>query len=195
MLIIEHRINDSETLQSIPVEHGVEIDLRSDEKGVYLSHDPFTKGEYFDNWLKKYNHAFLVLNVKEDGLESAVLELLKRYSIDNYFFLDQPFPTQYKCSQDNISVAFRYSQFEQPDSKNLLSNMWLWVDSFSDTWEHLSSAIEFAAAYNMKICLVSPELHGRYSDLEIQSVKELISQSTHHEFSVCTKLPRLWNSK
>ena len=37
-------------------------DLRSNLKNIYLHHDPFKKGERFENWIKKFNHKIKFLN-------------------------------------------------------------------------------------------------------------------------------------
>jgi hypothetical protein len=193
MQIIEHRINTSEQLALVPRIHGVEIDLRSDQNGIYLSHDPFIKGENFEEWLVNYDHHLLVLNVKEDGLEEIILELLRKYSIDNYFFLDQPFPTQYKCSRNQIKLAYRFSDFEQPSINNIFDNMWIWVDSFSGTWDHLEAAAKLAKSNQMEICIVSPELQGRSDSSEILEIVRLIKKIGIVRASVCTKTPGNWD--
>ena len=56
MIIIKHRVNNSKELDRVSQDFGVEIDLRSNSKGIYLHHDPFKKGERFENWIKKFNH-------------------------------------------------------------------------------------------------------------------------------------------
>ena len=49
MIIIKHRVNNSKELDRVSQDFGVEIDLRSNSKGIYLHHDPFKKGERFEN--------------------------------------------------------------------------------------------------------------------------------------------------
>ena len=84
-----HRINTVEELQKIPYKYGIEIDLRDNLNGdIYISHDPFKSGENFDEFLKYYRHSFIILNIKSERIEYKVLELLKKYNITNYFFLD-----------------------------------------------------------------------------------------------------------
>ena len=50
-LLIAHRINSSKELAQIPKESGIEVDLRDSEKGLILSHDPFSDGELFENFI------------------------------------------------------------------------------------------------------------------------------------------------
>lgn len=103
MKIIRHRVNSSKDLLKIPLEYGIEIDLRwSHDVGIYLSHDPNSPGEAFRDWLESYHHKTLILNVKEDGLEQEILELMNSFSISDYFFLDQPTPTFMGAKINNI---------------------------------------------------------------------------------------------
>lgn len=75
LIIVQHRVNEAKTLKSTPNFFGVEVDVRSDANGLYLAHDPFLPGERFESWLSSYSHSLLVLNVKEEGLESECLQI------------------------------------------------------------------------------------------------------------------------
>ena len=86
MIIIKHRVNTIKQLKKTSINFGVEIDLRSDLKNIYLHHNPFMGGEKFDKWLKYFKHKLLVLNVKEEGLESELITTMASRKIDNYFF-------------------------------------------------------------------------------------------------------------
>ena len=63
-----HRINTVNELKNIDKQFGVEIDLRDDHKSgkLILAHDPFSEGEYFEEYLKEYCHNYgtLILNIK-----------------------------------------------------------------------------------------------------------------------------------
>ena len=60
-LLIAHRINSSKELARIPKDSGIEVDLRDSEKGLILSHDPFSDGELFENFIQNYEHYFSFL--------------------------------------------------------------------------------------------------------------------------------------
>ena len=66
MLIIKHRINTIKKLKKTPNNFGVEIDLRSNKKNIYLNHNPYEGGESLVKWIKHYKHKLIVLNVKEE---------------------------------------------------------------------------------------------------------------------------------
>ena len=52
MIIIKHRVNSIKALANTSKSFGVEIDLRSNNKNIYLHHDPYKKGELFEKWIK-----------------------------------------------------------------------------------------------------------------------------------------------
>ena len=110
MIIIKHRVNSSKELKQLDKNFGVEIDLRSNDKDVYLHHDPFKRGELFKKWIKNFNHRLIVLNVKEEGLEKKILKILKKNKIHNFFFHDQTFSSLIK-NMKKTNVSIRYSEF------------------------------------------------------------------------------------
>ncbi len=96
MISIAHRINSINQLKHIDTRFGVEIDLRSEGNDLVLHHDPFLSGVLFEEWLEYFEHQFLILNVKEEGLENEINCLLERHNIQEYFFLGQSFPSMIK---------------------------------------------------------------------------------------------------
>lgn len=195
MLIVHHRINDSQKLTSVPFEHGIEIDIRSDKQGLYLAHDPFESGERFDEFLRNYKHKLLIVNVKEEGLEFEVERLLASHRITSYFFLDQslPFVVRRGLAGHRDSSA-RLSEFESLDSVRLISRFcrWVWVDFFN-TPQVNSVGFNELRELGHKICLVSPELHGAWRETEAVALSKEIKALGLEVDAVCTKLPNLWN--
>ena len=98
MIFINHRVNSINKLMYTSKEFGVEVDLRSYNKKIYLHHEPFRKGEFLKDWIKYYDHKMLILNVKEEGLEKSIIKILKKNKIRNFFFHDQTFSTLLKNS-------------------------------------------------------------------------------------------------
>ena len=86
MIIIKHRINTIDELKSTPVDFGVEIDLRSFKNKIVINHEPFIDSIKFEEWLRFYKHKFLILNVKEEGLEKSILEIIEKFNIQKFFF-------------------------------------------------------------------------------------------------------------
>ena len=77
MIIINHRCNTIDQLKKTPNNFGVEVDIRTFGKKLTLHHEPFVKGEDFSKWIDYFEHKFLILNVKEEGLEKEVLKIIK----------------------------------------------------------------------------------------------------------------------
>ena len=133
MQIIRHRRNAIEELKATPEKYGVELDLRSYGKKIIIHHDPFAEGEDFEEWIKYYKHKTLILNVKEEGLEARLLEVMKREGIEDFFFLDQSFPFLVKTAkQGEKRCAVRVSEFESVQTALALAGRinWVWVDCF-----------------------------------------------------------------
>jgi hypothetical protein len=192
---ILHRINTKKQLKDTPCEFGVEVDIRSHGNQLYLHHDPFQNGENFEEWLKFYNHAILILNVKEEGLESRLISLMKKYGVDDYFFLDQSFPFLVKTAKKNEKrCAIRVSEFENIETAMSLAGEidWIWVDCFTRFPLTAKDAKKLQNKGNFKLCFVSPELQGR---LDIEHIKEFIQDIELLGIkgdAVCTKYPELW---
>ena len=194
MQIIAHRKNTIAELSQTPTQFGIEVDIRSWEKGLTIHHDPFVQGEDFQEWLRHYKHQILILNVKEEGLEAQLIELMKEHNISNYFFLDQSFPFLVKWAKlGEKRLAVRVSEYESVNTALSLKDKvdWIWVDCFTHFPLSLEEAKQLKQA-NFKLCLVSPELQGRNAESEIPALKELLGTLGISVDAVCTKRPDLW---
>ena len=127
---------------------------------------------------------------------SRILDILREFKVENYFFLDQPFPFMVKALRNEEKrVAIRVSDLESPQAiynlvkKNIPLPQWIWVDSFSGDWSHLSDLMVNRPA-DMKICLASPELHGRELSTELNTILSSIKISQIN--AICTKCPEEW---
>lgn len=167
MEIIAHRINKIKILKSLPIKYGAEIDLRSKGSNIILNHEPFQKGDKFENYLNEYKHGTLILNIKEAGIENDTIKLLKLYRIKNYFLLDVEMPFLYEASRKNFKkVAIRFSEYENIiNSKFFINKLdWIWIDTVSKL--PLDKAnLKIVKKY--KSCLVCPERWGRINDIKL----------------------------
>lgn len=188
MEFIAHRINTVEELKNVPKEYGVEIDVRDFGDRLILQHDPFKDGEDFEDYLKHYNHGIMILNIKSERIEYRVLELIQKYEIEKYFFLDSSFPMIYNLSKEgNKNIALRFSEFEGIDTILNLRNKveWIWVDCFTVLpINYEIFAILKENGFN--ICLVSPELQGQ--DEKIELYKKYLNDNNIIFDAICTKL-------
>ena len=196
MIIVGHRRNTVAELGETPSHLGVEIDVRSSRGRLVLNHDPFQGGEDFEGWLERYSHRLLVLNVKEDGLEDRVRALLGPRGIEDYFFLDQPFPTLLRTARaGDPRCALRYSEYESLETVLALEGVvrWVWVDCFTRCPLDGAGAAALRAA-GFRICLVSPELQGRTDPAEALALQGQLRLEGIVPDAVCTKVPASWAS-
>jgi len=194
MEIIIHRRNTMADLKATPTDYGVELDVRSFGGRLVIHHDPFVVGEDFQEWLSVYEHGTLILNVKEEGLEYRLVELMARHGVNNYFFLDQSFPFLVKSAQiGEKRCAVRVSEYESIDTAMALAGKidWIWVDCFTKFPLIGKDATRLKKA-GFRLCLVSPELQGRDAVVEIPQLARFIREERIRPDAVCTKRPDIW---
>jgi hypothetical protein len=191
MHFIAHRINNLAELRELPPEYGAEIDLRDRGERLILQHDPFVDGEDAEPFFANYKHGTLILNVKSERIEYRVSELLTRYGITNYFFLDSSLPMIVKLSREGEKkLAIRYSEYETIETvmsfKGLVN--WVWIDCFTKLplKRNVFDAIKKAG---FQTCLVSPELQGRIEDIE--PYKLILKEEGIQFDAICTKLKNI----
>ena len=190
MEIIYHRINTIIELEKIPCNAGVEIDIRDYHDNLILQHDPFMGGELLQPFLEKYGNrkGNLILNIKSERIEFRIKELLKKYNIENYFFLDSSFPMIINLINHKESkIALRYSEFEKEDTILHLAGRieWIWIDCFSK----IPGNPEIYKAFRkngFKLCFVSPELQGQSN--KIKEYKDYFIENNIQIDAVCSKL-------
>ena len=198
MEYIAHRINTVRELKALPEEYGVELDLRDSLDGrIYIQHNPFEPGEDFEDYLKEYHHGTLILNIKNERIEPAVLNLLPKYDVRSWFFLDSSFPMIYLLSsRGEKNIALRVSEYEGMDTAENMAGKadWIWLDCFSripigkKEYDRLKSL-------GYKICFVSPELQGR--DGDIGKYAHYLKENGMKMDAVCTKAYNIerWESE
>lgn len=189
MLFCAHRINTISELNEIPRKYGIEIDLRDNLSGeIYLAHDPFIEGENFEFFLKNYKHRFIILNVKSERIEYKIRDLLEKYNIKDYFFLDSSFPMIVKLSNEGEKkIAVRLSEYESIETVIKMSGRveWVWIDCFSripinyDTYVILKN-------HGFKLCFVSPELQQQSE--KINEYREYFKKNNIELDMICSKI-------
>ena len=197
MKIISHRRNTISDLLSTDPKYGIEVDVRSHGDKLIIHHDPCVVGESFNDWIDVYRHGTLILNVKEEGLESRLIDLMQSKGITDYFFLDQSFPFLVKWSKaGEHRSAVRVSEFESIETALTLAGKvdWVWIDCFTHFPLGEQDARRLKDA-GFKLCLVSPELQGRDANIEIPQLTSLIKTRGIEADAVCTKHPDLWEGE
>ncbi|MBI5228548.1 hypothetical protein HY991_00445 [Candidatus Micrarchaeota archaeon] len=167
MLKIIHRVNTIKELNKIPKELGVEVDVRSCGKELILNHEPSRSGDLLDDYLTNFGHAFIILEIKEEGIEQRVIDLCKKHGVDNYFLLSVSFPFIYLLSKKGFKkLALRFSEFESIETCLAMRGEaeWVWADTFEknplkkEAYEKLKEA-------GFRICFVCPSRWGRPHDI------------------------------
>lgn len=189
-LIIKHRVNTIESLLNTPNNYGVELDLRTNTRDIIVHHDAFNMGDLFEEYIKNYNHEFIILNTKCEGLEEKLVRIMDENDIEDYFFLDLSLPFLVKTIRSGCSkVAIRFSEYEPLSFVQQFEGKadWVWVDCF--TKNVLTQEVYNYLSNHFKICIVSPELQAHPTEW-ITDFKTAFSDFKID--AVCTKYPNLW---
>lgn len=189
MEIIIHRINTVSELSKVHNYHGVELDLRNGENGkIIIHHNPFEKGDSFEDYLKEYRHGTMILNIKSEGIERCVLDLIRKYNVKYYFFLDLSFPAIKMLSDEGEkNIAIRFSEFEGLDTLELMRGRvdWVWIDTFSRN-PLTPESFKRIKDLGYRVCFVSPELQGQPEKIDLY-IREINKQDYAID-AVCTNL-------
>lgn len=195
MIPIIHRVNNLKKLASVPNNYGIEIDIRSNNNKLVLSHDLNEAFTDFEDFVKEIDNKLVVANIKESGVESSVIKIFEKYKIVDYFLLDVEFPyllKNYNSIGKNLSI--RYSKFESISSSYIFNDFvgWVWIDTYDD-FELNYESINFLKKY--KVCLVSPSRWGKREELKlyieklqnekIQISAVMIDESEILDISIC----------
>lgn len=206
MLYVNHRINTIEQLKDVPIDNGIEFDVRYHENELILHHDPFNhqnnNDDTFEDLLKQWGDrtGAMIVNVKTEGVEMACIELLNKYQVKNWFFLDLSMP--YFCIYANKAInneipgfspenlAVRFSEYEPIEYVLSFTGKakWVWVDCFTylplddQSYQQLKDA-------GYKICITSPELQKHSPERIAEFRKQL---EPYVVDAICTKHEDLW---
>lgn len=180
--------------RSFSLGFGTETDIRDYQGKLVISHDIANADciglkEMFEIY-NKFDHTLpLALNVKSDGLQLKLKELLEECNISNYFVFDMSVPDGLGYLKHNIKVYTRESEYEiEPAFYN--ESTGIWIDEFHGHWV-TKELIEKHIKNNKKICLVSPDLHKREYKKEWQHYKEIEKELNIDNLMICTDYPEI----
>jgi glycerophosphoryl diester phosphodiesterase len=165
---------------------GVELDVRDKNGELMVSHDPTKSfdilafGEILD--LFKGYDSMLAINVKSDGILPNLESALTGFDHRNYFIFDMSVPEAINYLKSGLPTYMRLSEYE-PYGELHERSSGIWLDAFHSDWWIRASEI-FRS--RKKICVVSPELHGRH---ELDAWHFLRSIDTTAELFICTDKP------
>lgn len=201
MKVLSHRgywkeLNEKNKLisfeRSFSLGFGTETDIRDYKGELVISHDIaddncITAKEMLEIYNKYDNTLPLALNIKADGLQVKLKELLDEYNIVNYFVFDMSVPDGLQYLKHNIKSFTRESEYEQiPSFYDKACGIWL--DEFQGHWIN-KEVIEKHIKNNKQICIVSPDLHKREYKKEWQHYKEIEKELGIDNLMICTDYP------
>jgi len=171
---------------------GTETDIRDYRGELVISHDIangncISAKEMFKIY-NKYGNIFpLALNIKADGLQVKLKELLQEYKIENYFVFDMSVPDGLQYLKYNVKAFTRESEYEKtPSFYDKACGVWL--DEFQSHWIN-KGVIEQHIQNDKQICIVSPGLHKRKYRKEWQHYKEIEEELGIDTLMICTDYP------
>jgi hypothetical protein len=171
---------------------GTETDIRDYKGKIVISHDiPDDDCISLDNFFQIYNSYNkdlpLALNIKADGLQLKLKELLDKHKIRNYFIFDMSVPDALIYIKEKFNIFTRQSEYEE-QSPCYVSAAGIWLDEFYEHW--VNEKILLAHIKNKKaICIVSPELHGRDYLNEWEDYRKIEKKLGYYEIMICTDYP------
>ena len=91
------------------------------------------------------------------------------------------------------NIAIRFSEYESIESVLLMKDRvkWVWVDCFNHFPLNNEDGNRLKNA-GFKLCIVSPELHGRSDHMYVREFRSKIELLGINGDAVCTKYPDLW---
>lgn len=175
--------------RAIENSYGFETDFRDCGGKVLISHNPpkgdeMTAEEVFKMYREAGCEEPLALNIKADGLQDMMDELLKKYGITNYFFFDMSVCDTVIYVDKKLKIASRLSEFEteMPFYNDCTT---VWIDYFNSDGPTIQKVRD--TLNNRKIaCIVSPELHKRPYE---QMWSELLPYVNEDNLYLCTDYP------
>ncbi len=201
MIILSHRgywreVNEKNKPisleKSFSLGFGTETDIRDYKGELVISHDIADENcisvqEMFEIYNKYDTSLPLALNIKADGLQVKLKELIEKHNIKNYFVFDMSIPDSLSYLKQNLKTFTRESEYEKAPS--FYDEAYgIWLDEFQSHWID-KGLIEKHLKNNKQICIVSPDLHKREYKKEWQHYKEIEKELCIDNLMICTDYP------
>lgn len=168
---------------------GTETDIRDYGSQLIISHDmPLGTEISLADFIALLSATKLplALNIKADGLAHAVQQNMQAYDKSQWFVFDMSIPDMRAHLVCGNPVFARVSEVEpEPVFFDDISGIWL--DAFyQDGWqlERINAWLE----NGKRVCLVSPELHGRKHQTFWQDLRQQ-HYWQHQSLMLCTDYP------
>jgi len=179
--------------RSFSLGFGTETDIRDYKGELVISHDIadekcISVKEMFEIYNKYDDTLPLALNIKADGLQVKLKELLEEHKITNYFVFDMSVPDGLGYIKQSLKAFTRESEYEKIPSF-YDESCGIWLDEFQGHWI-TKEVLEKHIKNNKQICIVSPDLHKREYKKEWQHYKK-IEKELGLNMMICTDFPEI----
>ena len=170
---------------------GTELDLRDLNHKLVVSHDPprrdvLVAEEMFEIHRRLNPTLTLALNIKSDGIQRLLLDVIQQFEVQDCFVFDMSVPDSIHWIRAGVPFFTRHSDVEeQPALYSHASGVWL--DAFNSDWWDADVVSRHVRA-GKRVCIVSPELHSR----EHRRVWDLLAKSSaakSEQVMLCTDYP------
>jgi hypothetical protein len=166
---------------------GLETDVRDCAGKLVISHD-MPRGDEMDIAqfiaLTRETDRPLALNVKADGLAEKLRHVMHGAGLVDWFVFDMSIPDMRSYIDAEMPTFARVSEVEK-DPPWIDKIDGIWFDKFYAGNYDVDRIKEFISA-GKRVCVVSPELHGRPYQEVWQSLTAL---SCNADFMLCTDFP------
>jgi len=157
----------------------------------WFSHDTprlagaLTLERFLTAYVAAGRRGMLALNIKADGLQEALQDVLTRFDVTRYFVFDMSVPDTLGYIRRGLPIAARLSEYE--DGRWFFDQAdTIWLDAFEGEWYSREYVIDLLES-GKRVCVVSPELHKRPHRMlweELRTIPESLTQ----ELYLCTDL-------
>ena len=173
--------------RSFDLSYGTETDVRDLLQQLVISHDPAAEDSmpFADMLALVGSRALpLALNVKADGLAHSMREALDFAGVETAFVFDMAVPDMRSYFSAGIPVFTRMSEVEG-EAVWLDRAAGVWLDAFEYLWYDREVLLRLLDA-DKRVCVVSPELHGR----DYQPAWDLLAEfASSPNLMLCTDKP------
>lgn len=150
--------------RSFALGFGTELDIRDLDGMLTVSHDPPRAGALaahavFEIMAGHDPGLTLAVNIKADGLQASLVDMLMQAGLLDVFVFDMSVPDTLHWLNTGIPVFVRHSDIE-PEPVLYPEASGIWLDAFKSEWWGEETLVRHFNA-GKRVCIVSPELHRR----------------------------------
>lgn len=173
---------------------GIETDVRDCNGKLVIAHDPpreddsFSVEDFFSLIDPSEYSGRIGINVKSDGLQALLGDILRQAHTDQFFCFDMSIPDTLHYQRSGLSFYCRLSEYEV-ESELCAVASGLWVDNFGGDYDQTEVSKRMLES-GKRVAFVSPELHGRHHEETWLRIKDA-GLSAYDTFELCTDFPSL----